>query len=116
VVTPAANDPDDEETKERRIGAVVDVWDDGLDVVVVEQGSTAGGVKPFELGGGPRVTVEGLGEGELLVDLRTSELRFRRPSGYFLRVRGTVGAAQLEAIARSLRQTEGGTGLVYLEE
>lgn len=116
VVTPATNDPKDEETKERRIGAVADVWHDGLDVVIVEQGSTAGGVRPFELGDGQRITVEGLGEGEVLLDLRTSEVRFRRPSGYFLRVRGTVGAARLEAIARSLRQTEGGTGLVYLDE
>lgn len=116
VVAPAADDPNDEETQERRVGAVVDVWDDGLDVVIVEQGSTAGGVRPFELGDGPRVDVDGLGEGELLVDLRTSEVRFRRPGGYFLKVRGTVGAARLEAIARSLRQTEGGTGLVYLDE
>jgi hypothetical protein len=116
VVTPAANDPDDEEMKERRLGAVADVWDDGLDVVVVEQGSTAGGVRPFELGDGPRVVVEGLGEGEVVFDLRTSEVRFRRPSGYFLKVRGTVGRGRLEAIARSLRQTDGGTGLVYLDE
>ena len=116
IVEPAANDPNDEETKERRVGAVVDVWDDGLGVVIVEQGSTAGGVSPFELGGGPRIVVDGLGDGEILFDLRTSEVRFRRPGGYFLRVRGTIGAERLEVIARSLRRTEGGTGLVYLDE
>ena len=115
-VEAAANDPNDEETKERRVGAVADVWVDGVDVVIVEQGSTAGGVSPFELGAGPRIVVDGLGDGEIVFDLRTSEVRFRRPGGYFLRVRGTVGAERLEAIARSLRRTEGGTGLVYLDE
>jgi hypothetical protein len=116
IVEPAATDPNDEETKERRVGAVADVWSDGVGAVIVEQGSTAGGVSPFELGDGPRIVVDGLGEGEIVFDLRTSEVRFRRPGGYFLRVRGTVSAGQLEAIARSLRRTEGGTGLVYLDE
>lgn len=116
VVEAAANDPNDEETQERRVGSVADVWSDGVDVVIVEQGSTAGGVSPFELGDGPRIVVDGLGEGEIVFDLRTSEVRFRRPGGYFLRVRGTAGAEQLGAVARSLRRTEGGTGLAYLDE
>lgn len=116
VVVPAASDPDAEEAKERRIGAVADIWVEGVDVVVVEQGSTAGGVKPFDLGSGPRITVDGLGEGELVLDLRMSELRFRRSGGYFVRIGGTVGPERLEAIARGLVETPGGTGIVYLDE
>ena len=115
VVAPAGSDPKDEETKERRLGFVADVWQSGIDFVVVEQGSTAGGVAPFQLGDEPKVTVEGLGEGEVVLDLRTSELRFRRPGGYFVRVRGTVGAARLEEIARGLRETPGGSGLQYTD-
>ena len=115
VVAPAGDDPKDEQTKERRLGYVADVWRSGIDVVVVEQGSTAGGVAAFELGDGPRVQVDGLGEGEVVLDLRTSELRFRRRGGYFLRVRGTVSAARLEEIARSLRETPGGSGLQYTD-
>ena len=115
VVAPAGSDPKDEETEERRLGFVADVWATGVDVVVVEQGSTSGGVAPFQLGDGPKVSVDGLGEGEVVFDLRTSEIRFRRPAGYFVRVRGTVGAARLEEIARSLRQTPGGSGLEYTD-
>ena len=117
VVAPAGSDPKDEESQQRRLGYVADVYVSGIDVVVVEQGSTAGGVKAFELGGGPRVTVEGgLGEGEVVLDLRTSEVRFARPRGYFLKVRGTVSGDRLTEIARSLRETPGGTGLVYLDD
>jgi hypothetical protein len=115
VVGPAGTDPKDEETKQHRLGYVADVFVAGIDVVIVEQGSTAGGVRAFELGDGPRVTVDGLGEGELALDLRTSELRFVRDGGYFLKVRGTVSADRLVAIARSLRETPGGTGLTYLD-
>ena len=115
VVTPAGSDPKDEETMERRLGFVADVWRSGIDVVIVEQGSTAGGVAPFQLGDGPKVTVDGIGDGEVLLDLRTSEIRFRRPGGYFLRVRGTVGAKRLEEIARGLRETPGGSGLEYTD-
>ena len=115
VVAPAGSDPKDEETKERRLGFVADVWREGIDVVVVEQGSTAGGVAPFKLGDGPKITVDGLGEGEVVLDLRTSEVRFRRRGGYFVRVRGTVGASRLQEIARGLRETPGGSGLEYTD-
>lgn len=115
VVAPSGSDPKDEEAKERRLGSVADVWRSGIDVVVVEQGSTAGGVEPFPPATGPNVSVDGLGDGEVVLDLRTSELRFRRPDGYFLRVFGTVGAARLEEIARSLRETPGGAGLEYID-
>lgn len=116
VVTPSGRDPKDEEAKEQRLGSVADVWRSGIEVVVVEQGSTAGGVDPFPLASGPKVSVEGLGDGEVILDLRTSELRFRRPGGYFLRVFGTVGATRLEEIARNLRETPGGSGLEYIDE
>lgn len=115
VVTPPGGDPKAEETRERRLGSVVDVWTDGPEVVVVEQGSSAGGVRPFELGDGPRAQVDGLGEGEFVLDLRTSELRFRRRGGYFIRVRGTLGRSELEDLARRLRETPGGSGLVYTD-
>ncbi|MDQ3108247.1 MAG: hypothetical protein M3Q68_10635 [Actinomycetota bacterium] len=114
VVSPAGSDPDSDETKDRRLGFVADVWQDGIDTVIVEQGSTSGGVRPFELGAGQRFMVDGLGEGEVVLDLRTSEVRFVRPDGYFVRVRGTVNQAQLVELARQLRRTEGGPELVYL--
>ena len=115
VVTPPGTDPKAEETRERRLGSVVDVWREGADVVIVEQGSSAAGVRPFDLGSGPRVQVDGIGEGEFVLDLRTSEIRFLRRGGYFLRVRGTFDRARLEELARRLRETPGGTGLVYTD-
>ncbi len=114
VVSPAGSDPDSDETKDRRLGFVADVWQDGIDTVILEQGSTSGGVRPFELGAGRRLMVDGLGEGEVVFDLRTSEVRFVRPNGYFVRVRGTVSRARLEELARQLRRTEGGPELLYL--
>jgi len=115
VVNPAGGDPATDEVKDRRLGYVADVWRGGIDVVVVEQGSTAGGVPPFELGAGPRVTVEGLGEGEFVPDLRTSEVRLLQSNGHFVRVRGTLARAGLEALARLLRRIEGGPELRYLD-
>ncbi|HUP85468.1 MAG TPA: hypothetical protein VM143_07355 [Acidimicrobiales bacterium] len=115
VVDPAGGDPDSEETKERRRGYVVDVWQDGINTLTLEQGSTSGGVPPFDLGDGPRVSVDGLGEGEVVLDLRGSEVRFVRDGGYFVRVRGTASRSRLEELVRQLRRTEGGSGIVYLD-
>lgn len=116
VVSPASGDRTDEDVAARQLGYVADVWRDGIDVIVVEQGSTNGGVKPFEFARGPRIEVADLGEGEFVADLRTSEIRFRRPGGYFVKVRGTAGRDRLEQIAGQLRSTPGGDGLRYLDD
>lgn len=115
VVPPQLANPDDPETRAQVIAAVVDVFERGRDVVVIDQGGTLGQVPPF--GADPNgVLVDDIGEvGALGESIRTAaggEIRVLRPPGRYVRVAGTLPVADLVAIARSLRAVEG-TGLVY---
>lgn len=97
-----------------RRGAIVtsmsDVWVRGADAIVVEQGGTLEGKRPFEDDpNARRVDLGELGEGEVRYSLRASEVRVLTGGGRFLRVGGTLRPSQLLEIARSLEPTGGGT-------
>jgi len=83
---------------------VADVYVDGADFVIVDQGATSGGPVPFDTGR-PTSTVElgELGQAEVVLDLRANEVRVRLPDNGFLRVIGTRPPADLVALARQLR-------------
>lgn len=100
-----------------RIGAVADVWERGIDVLVLEQGGTADRSKVFELeSGGTTTEVPGLGTGQQILDGRFTEIRFPLTGGRYVRLLGTLTIHQLEEAAASLRQAPEGTGLVYLDD
>lgn len=86
-----------------------EVWTDGIDVIVIEQGATRG-AKPFEPD--PQaIAVPRAGDltdGELRLSLRMSEVRFLTGGVRFVRVRGTVPPSRLVEIAGELEATEGG--------
>lgn len=99
-----------------RRATIVDVWRDGIDVVLIEQGATLDGTSPFE----PHPTADmidlgELGEGEAILDLRLSEVRAMTSSASFVRVGGTIHLEDIATIARSLRKQPGGA-LVALEQ
>lgn len=84
-----------------------DVWVDGIDVLVVDQGaslfplvSQEGGEegRPVELG-------EGL-DARLLLDLRTSELRVATPDDSLVRIFGTFSPSDIAGIGETLRSAE----------
>jgi hypothetical protein len=86
------------------VALLTDVWVDGADLVLVDQGAVRqGGAPPWDAR--PyvrRVDLGALGRGELVLDLRMSELRVTRPDGGFVRVAGTVAPARLIELARLL--------------
>lgn len=103
-------------TSKNRIGAVADVWERGIDILILEQGGSADGSKVFELEAGrPVFEVAGLGTGQVIHDGRVSELRFPLESGRYLRLLGTLPIDQLKNAASSLRAVPEGSGLVYLD-
>jgi hypothetical protein len=56
-----------------------------------------------------------VGTGEFLAGVTGGEVRALLGSGRFVRVYGTAPLADLVAVARSLHQTDTGTGPVYLD-
>ncbi len=115
AVIPPQTGFEDPTQRQGIIAFTTDVWVDGVDVVVVEQGATLGGRAPFGAdANAKRVRVGALGRGELLYGLRSSEVRVRMKGGKFVRVVGTIEPSRLLAIARSLEEVPGGQ-LVYVE-
>jgi hypothetical protein len=115
VVPPQEARPDDENTRAHVVAGVADVYERGIDVVVVEQGGTLGQVTPF--GAEPnRDTIDSLpnvpGVADLGPTIHGSELRVLIPPGRYVKVSGTVPADEVLAIAKMLRGIEG-TQLVY---
>lgn len=101
----------------KRVGAVSDVWERGIDVLVLEQGGTVDGTSifPAEPEGAKTIDVPGLGTGTVVLDARFSEIRFQLPRGRYVRILGTLPVAALQAAAASLSDVGPGTGLVYLD-
>jgi hypothetical protein len=82
---------------------VSEVWTDGADVLVIEQGATQGS-EPFGPDRNARDVKAGkLGRGELRYSMSASEVRFLTGGTRFVTVRGTLAPSKLLAIARSLR-------------
>jgi len=108
---------DDEHTRAQFVAGVTDVYERGIDVLIVEQGGTLGQVPPFgdhphgelldDMGAlGPR--------GELVQHPNGAELRILLLPGRFVKVSGTVPGDELVAVARALRPIDG-TGLTYID-
>lgn len=115
-VVPPQTGFDDPTQRQRLIAFASDVWVDGVDVLIVEQGATLGGTAPFaEDPNAQRVRVGELGRGELVYGFASTEVRVLRDGGRFVRVFGTLAPSRLLAAARSLEEKEGGT-LVFLDE
>ncbi len=92
------------------IATIDDVWVNGPDVLIVEQGGTLGGADAF--GSDPnarRVHAGSLGDGQLSYALRSSEVRVKLKGGHFVIVEGTLAPSRLLAIASSLVKVGGGT-------
>lgn len=115
-VVPPQTGFDDPVARRRIIAGVVDVWVDGPDVIVVDQGATLEGADPFgDTPGAEPVDLGELGEGELLLSLRTPEVRIELGGGRFVRVYGSVGSDVLTRVAQGLTEVEG-EELVYLDD
>jgi hypothetical protein len=116
AVVPPQSGFDDPTQRSQLIAFTSDVWVDGRDAIVVEQGATLGGSEPFEEDlSSEFVDVGDIGEGELVYGYITTEVRFLLGGGRFVRVFGTVEPKRLLAMARSLEEKEGGT-LVFADE
>jgi hypothetical protein len=92
------------------IGGVSDVYTSGNSVIIVDQGATLGGGKPF--GAEPTaqaVDLGQLGAGQLVLSLGGSEARVDLGKGTYVRVSGTVDPSVLVDVARRLVPGPGGS-------
>jgi hypothetical protein len=81
---------------------VSEVWQDGEDILVIDQGATQS-AEPFTDDPDARTVRAGaLGKGELLYSLFASEVRFRTKGTRFVIVRGTLAPSRLLEIAERL--------------
>ena len=116
VVPPQAEAFTDPDQRDYIITTTADVWRRGIDIVVLDQGGTLGGVKPFEpVEQGTPVDLGPLGRGEALIGLGGNEVRVVHDPGRFLRVYGTLPTSELAAFAATLVETEGNE-IVLIDE
>lgn len=116
TVVPPQTGFDDPTQRQRLIAFTTDVWRDGTDVLIVEQGATLGGSAPFAEDPNAReVRVGALGRGQLVYGPSSVEVRVLRDGGRFVRVTGTLEPSELLRSARSLEEVEGGD-LEFLDE
>ncbi len=117
VVPPQAGLTDANERR-RAIASTADVYERGVDVLVVDRGSTLNLERAFQPRPEGRPVDLGpvLGEGELLLSWNGPEVRWANDDGKFIRVYGTLSVDETVAHARALRETPGGPGLVFLDD
>lgn len=116
VVPPQAEAFTDPEQRDYIITSTADVWRRGIDLLVLDQGGTLGGVKPFEPAEqGTPVDLGPLGSGEALIGLGGNEVRVVRDPGDFVRVYGTLPTSELAAFAATLVETAGNE-IVLIDE
>lgn len=117
VVPPQAGLADPQERR-RAVASTADVYERGTEVLIVDRGNTLNLDRAFS----PRPEgrpVPDLGpafagaEGELLLSWVGPEVRWGDEDGRFVRVYGNVPIDLVTATVRSLRATDGGTGLVF---
>lgn len=108
----------DESERRRAVASTADVYERGADVLVVDRGATLNQEDAFQPRpeGRPVELGPTLGTGELLLSWTGPEVRVKLTDGRFVRVLGTLTIEEVVAAARSLRETPGGSGLVYLEQ
>jgi hypothetical protein len=90
------------------ISFVTEVFTDGPDVLLVEQGATQGAAPFADDPDAPDVDIDGVGVGEVLYAMTGSEVRIRTEGSRFVRVRGTLPPSKLLAIARTLEGVDEG--------
>lgn len=114
VVPPQTARTDDENTRSQVIAGIVDVFTQGGDVLIVDQGGTLGQVPPF--GAADNSTGVDLGElaksAEWFPTPTGFEVRALLPPGRYVKVVGTLPVEDLIAVARSLYPITG-TGITY---
>ena len=94
-----------------------DVYVRGPDFVVVDQGGTLQGAPPFTVDeASPKVPMGAFGDAEVRLGGGGVEVRAIRPSGQFIRVRGTLPPADLAAVGAALRPTVGDGAMEFFEE
>ena len=85
-------------------GTITDVYQRGVDLLVVEQGPLLlGGVAYQRDDANGTIDVGGVGLGEIVIGLRANDVRIAVADGRLLRVFGTLPPDALVAIAQSLR-------------
>jgi len=111
VIPPQAENFGEDPTREGfRRAEVSDVWENGPDVVVVDQGGTLRGESPFDVDkANATIDLGRFGTGEVRLGAVGVGVRVRLAGGRYLQVRGTLPPEQLAALARSLRSTVGTT-------
>lgn len=103
AVDPFADPGDD------RIAGIATVWSRGPDALVVEQGASRDGTRPFEPHPrGEEVDLGALDVGEVVTDGRGTEVRVSYVDGSYVRVWSTLPRAEVLALARSLEAGPGG--------
>lgn len=108
VIPPQAAEFGDAAQRGRILTSTVDVWQRGLDLLVVDQGGTLEQQRVFEVDPDNRVVVvPGLGDAEIIVGLAFNEVRVLRPAGRFIRVQGTLQPGDLLEVVRGLVEVEG---------
>jgi hypothetical protein len=96
---------------------IADVYERGLDVLVLTQGGTLRGAPPFELEPGRRrIDLGRFGTGEVWVSALGNQVRALLGGGHYLIVSGTLAPEELAAVARSLRTIPGGGTLEYADD
>ena len=114
VVPPQPENYSDPLSSGAKVASITDVFTRGADAVFVDRGSTLQGTEPFRFDPAHRTIDLGpLGPGEIILSARGAEVRALTGVGGFVRVYGTLPAAQLADVARRLRQVDG-TTLRYL--
>lgn len=77
---------------------LVDVWTRGADFVALDQGRLDVGSAPHAIA----VEIPDVGPGELVLDLRATELRFTTATGATVRLYGTLPPGELLDLAGTL--------------
>lgn len=119
AVVPSQPELVEEENRGRRRASVVDVFTRGIDLLIVDQGGTLGGVDVFRPDpNATRVQVGELGEADAIADFRLNEVRVLLEGGSrWIRIRGTLDFDDLTEVGRGLEPIESDTNqLVYLDE
>lgn len=108
VIPPQQENFTDPLRRGNRLTYLSDVFVDGAEVVVLDQGGTFGGVDPFPDAQGVEVDLAGLGTGLLSYGRNGPTLLVSRDGGKFIRARGTVAPAVLVELVEDLEEVEGG--------
>lgn len=92
-----------------RIAGIATVWVSGPDVLVVEQGASADGARPFDAHPqGENVDLGALDAGEVVTDGRGTEVRVSYVDGTYVRVWSTLPRNDVIELARTLEPGPGG--------